>query len=66
MLKNLTRRWLAGLGVAGAFVAASAAPALAAPPADDVLLYANNALIAPGGAAKSVTLYAFTELRRRT
>lgn len=29
MLKHSTRRWLAGLGVAGAIVAASASPASA-------------------------------------
>ncbi|MCZ7440486.1 LPXTG cell wall anchor domain-containing protein [Micromonospora sp. WMMC241] len=67
MLSNSTRRWFAGLGVVGAFVAASATPALAAPPAlpeppaDDLLLYANGAIVAPGGPAKAVTLYAFTE-----
>ncbi|MEV0808912.1 LPXTG cell wall anchor domain-containing protein [Micromonospora sp. NPDC050200] len=61
MLKHSTRRWLAGLGVAGAFVAASATPAVAAPGSDEVLLYANDALIAAGGEAKSVTLYAFAE-----
>ena len=62
MLKHSARRWLAGIGVAGALVAASATPAAAVdPPADDLLLYANDALIAPGGVAKSVTLYAFTE-----
>ena len=33
MLTHSTRRWLAGLGVAGAFVAASASPAVAAPEA---------------------------------
>ncbi|SBT53680.1 LPXTG cell wall anchor domain-containing protein [Micromonospora narathiwatensis] len=61
MLSNSTRRWLAGLGVAGAFVAASATPAAAAPPANDVLLYANNALVAPGGEARNVTLLAYAE-----
>ncbi|MFG3422833.1 LPXTG cell wall anchor domain-containing protein [Micromonospora sp. NPDC048063] len=61
MLKHSTRRWLAGLGVAGALVAASASPAVAEEPGDELLLYANNALVAPGGEAKSVTLYAFAE-----
>lgn len=60
MLKHSTRRWLAGIGVVGAFIAASATPA-AAEPADDLLLYANDALIAPGGPAKYVTLSALTE-----
>ncbi|MGW3601622.1 LPXTG cell wall anchor domain-containing protein [Micromonospora sp. NPDC005161] len=34
MLTHSTRRWLAGLGVAGAFVAASASPAIADPAAE--------------------------------
>ncbi|PZF91212.1 LPXTG cell wall anchor domain-containing protein [Micromonospora deserti] len=62
MLSHSTRRWLAGLGVAGALVAASATPASAEESAEDFFLYANNALVAPGGEAKSVTLYAFTEM----
>ena len=32
MLTHSTRRWLAGIGVAGAFVAASATPAVAEEP----------------------------------
>ncbi|MFG3703119.1 LPXTG cell wall anchor domain-containing protein [Micromonospora sp. NPDC047670] len=62
MLKHSTRRWLAGLGVAGALVAASATPAVAEEPGDELLLYANNVLVAPGGEARSVTLYAFAEV----
>ncbi len=62
MLKQSTRRWLAGLGVAGAFVAASATPASAAP-ADDLDLYADNAIIAPGGPEKWVTLFGLTTER---
>ncbi|MDZ5445547.1 LPXTG cell wall anchor domain-containing protein [Micromonospora sp. 4G57] len=61
MFTHSTRRWLAGIGVAGAFVAASATPALAEPAVDDLLLYANDALIAPGGEARSVVLLAFTD-----
>ncbi|MFY1618651.1 LPXTG cell wall anchor domain-containing protein [Micromonospora sp. WMMD736] len=61
MLTHSTRRWLAGLGVAGAFVAASASPAVAEEPSNEVFLYANNALLAAGGEAKSVTLLAFAE-----
>ncbi|MFI6267592.1 LPXTG cell wall anchor domain-containing protein [Micromonospora zamorensis] len=61
MLTHSTRRWLAGLGVAGAFVAASATPAAAEEPSNEVFLYANNALLAAGGEAKAVTLQAFTE-----
>ncbi|SCL59321.1 LPXTG-motif cell wall anchor domain-containing protein [Micromonospora citrea] len=61
MFKHSTRRSLAGLGVAGALLAASATPAVAEEPGDELLLYANNALVAPGGEAKSVTLYAFAE-----
>ncbi|MEH0982311.1 LPXTG cell wall anchor domain-containing protein [Micromonospora sp. CPCC 205556] len=44
MLKHSTRRWLAGLGVAGAFVAASATPAYAA---DPLVIVAWDTLIAP-------------------
>ncbi|WBB65624.1 LPXTG cell wall anchor domain-containing protein [Micromonospora sp. WMMD812] len=46
MLKNSTRRWLAGLGVAGAFIAASATPALA----DDAPfeIVTHELLVAPG------------------
>ncbi|WP_433536431.1 cell wall anchor protein [Micromonospora sp. CA-249363] len=61
MLTHSTRRWLAGLGVAGAFVAASASPAAAEEPSNEVFLYANNALLAAGGEAKSVILQAFAE-----
>ncbi|MEU4333191.1 LPXTG cell wall anchor domain-containing protein [Micromonospora lupini] len=61
MLNHSTRRWLAGLGVAGAVIAASASPALAEEPSNEVFLYANNALLAAGGEAKSVTLLAFAE-----
>ncbi|SCE79124.1 LPXTG cell wall anchor domain-containing protein [Micromonospora chokoriensis] len=61
MLNHSTRRWLAGLGVAGAFVAASAGPASAEEPSKEIFLYANNVLLAPGGEAKAVTLQAFTE-----
>ncbi|MEU7753159.1 LPXTG cell wall anchor domain-containing protein [Micromonospora sp. NPDC049171] len=47
MLTHSTRRWLAGLGVAGAFVAASASPAAAAAPAVEYSLYFQNVTIAP-------------------
>ncbi|MEU8295992.1 LPXTG cell wall anchor domain-containing protein [Micromonospora sp. NPDC048909] len=60
MLKHSTRRWLAGLGVAGALVAASATPAAAAP-ADDFELYANNLIVAPGGPEKWLSLYSLVE-----
>ncbi|MEV5764994.1 LPXTG cell wall anchor domain-containing protein [Micromonospora sp. NPDC052213] len=62
MLKHSTRRWLAGLGVAGALVAASATPSSAAP-AEDLDLYANNVIVAPGGTEKWVTLFALTAER---
>ncbi|MGR6316547.1 LPXTG cell wall anchor domain-containing protein [Micromonospora soli] len=61
MLTHSARRWLAGIGVAGAFVAASATPAAAAPGSDDLLLYANNTLVAPGGEARAITLFAYAE-----
>ncbi|RGC69052.1 hypothetical protein C5N14_10915 [Micromonospora sp. MW-13] len=63
MFKHSTRRWLAGLGVAGVFVVASATPAVAAPtPADAQAakgfdLYANDVIVAPGGPEKLVSLY---------
>ncbi|MFC8618310.1 LPXTG cell wall anchor domain-containing protein [Micromonospora purpureochromogenes] len=44
MLTHSTRRWLAGLGVAGAFVAASATPAHAADPLE---IFAWDVLVAP-------------------
>ncbi|WP_200208723.1 LPXTG cell wall anchor domain-containing protein [Micromonospora coerulea] len=44
MFTHSTRRWLAGLGVAGAFVAASATPAVAAEDPFDV--YAGDLLVA--------------------
>ncbi|MEV1331804.1 LPXTG cell wall anchor domain-containing protein [Micromonospora costi] len=50
MLKNSARRWLAGLGVAGAFVAASATPAFA----DEAFeLNAPNVLVPVGHTAYS-------------
>ncbi|RQX17329.1 cell wall anchor protein [Micromonospora ureilytica] len=67
MLTHSTRRWLAGLGVAGAFVAASASPAVAAPTpaearaAQGFDLYANNIIIAPEGPEKWVSLYSLVE-----
>ncbi|QGN46020.1 LPXTG cell wall anchor domain-containing protein [Micromonospora sp. WMMC415] len=62
MLKHSARRWLAGIGVAGALVAASAIPASAAP-ADDLDLYANNVILAPGGTEKWVSLFGLTTER---
>ncbi|MEV0154208.1 cell wall anchor protein [Micromonospora sp. NPDC050686] len=65
MHAHSTRRWLAGLGVAGALVAASAIPAVAAPPplpdrqAQEFALYGNNVTVAPGGPEKYVGLYGF-------
>ncbi|SBT53679.1 LPXTG cell wall anchor domain-containing protein [Micromonospora narathiwatensis] len=66
MLRNSARRWLAGLGVAGAFVAASATPAFAADPTPSIAdvkgaqgfsLYANPVIVAPGGPEKWISLY---------
>ncbi|MBM0276442.1 LPXTG cell wall anchor domain-containing protein [Micromonospora tarensis] len=60
MRNHSTRRWLAGLGVAGAFVAASATPVSAAP-AEEFELYANNLIVAAGGPEKWVSLYSFVD-----
>ncbi|MGB2572437.1 LPXTG cell wall anchor domain-containing protein [Micromonospora citrea] len=59
MLKHSTRRWLAGLGVAGAFVAASATPASAEDSAVDLGLYFNDTTLAVGteGKVESPVLY---------
>ncbi|MGC4894443.1 LPXTG cell wall anchor domain-containing protein [Micromonospora sp. DT31] len=46
MLRNSTRRWLAGVGVAGAFVAASATPVLAAAPQAELGVYFSDTTIA--------------------
>lgn len=46
MLTHSTRRWLAGLGVAGAFVAASASPAVAAEAPFKIATH--DLLVAPG------------------
>ncbi|MFF5172501.1 LPXTG cell wall anchor domain-containing protein [Micromonospora sp. NPDC000089] len=46
MLTHPTRRWLAGLGVAGALVAASAAPGHAAAPAADLNIYLPDTTVA--------------------
>ncbi|MFI7609071.1 LPXTG cell wall anchor domain-containing protein [Micromonospora sp. NPDC049366] len=60
MLKNSTRRWLAGLGVVGAFVAASATPAAAEEPAVELGVHMTDMTIAVGteGKVDSPTLYA--------
>ncbi|MFE9651728.1 LPXTG cell wall anchor domain-containing protein [Micromonospora sp. NPDC006431] len=52
MLRNSTRRWLAGLGVAGAFVAASATPALAEEAQVKLGLYFGDTTIAAGSNGK--------------
>lgn len=68
MLTHSTRRWLAGLGVAGAFVAAAApaaaAPAALAAPVENLDLYANNVIVAPGGTDKWLTLFSLTTERQ--
>ncbi|SCG79736.1 LPXTG-motif cell wall anchor domain-containing protein [Micromonospora echinaurantiaca] len=51
MLRNSTRRWLAGLGVAGALVAASATPAFAEE-AIELGVYVNDTTIAAGSDGK--------------
>ncbi|MFF5200926.1 LPXTG cell wall anchor domain-containing protein [Micromonospora parva] len=58
MLTHSTRRWLAGLGVAGAFVAASATPAFAAPAAEFDLYFQDVTVAADSaGVVRSPSLY---------
>ncbi len=60
MLTHSTRRWLAGLGVAGALVAASASPAVAVEEAPIKLgLYFGDTTVATNSAGKvdSTTVY---------
>ncbi|MET8120963.1 LPXTG cell wall anchor domain-containing protein [Micromonospora sp. NPDC005291] len=58
MLTHSTRRWLAGLGVAGAFVAASASPAVAAPAAEFDLYFQDVTVAADSpGVVRSPSLY---------
>ncbi|MEU5788364.1 LPXTG cell wall anchor domain-containing protein [Micromonospora purpureochromogenes] len=59
MRTHSTRRWLAGLGVAGAIVAAAATPASAEESAVDLGLYFNDTTLAVGseGKAGSPILY---------
>ncbi|MGC4886104.1 LPXTG cell wall anchor domain-containing protein [Micromonospora sp. DT227] len=52
MLSHSTRRWLAGLGVAGAFVAASATPAVAAAPQIALGVYFGDTTVATGSDGK--------------
>ncbi|MER7440088.1 LPXTG cell wall anchor domain-containing protein [Micromonospora avicenniae] len=61
MLKSSARCWLAGLGVAGAFVAAAAAPA-AADPVDEVALYFPDTTVALGDQGKAVGARLFTRV----
>ncbi|MFD0784868.1 LPXTG cell wall anchor domain-containing protein, partial [Micromonospora azadirachtae] len=61
MLKSSAGRWLAGLGVAGVFIAASAAPA-AADPVDDVTLYFPDTNVALGDQGKTVAAKLFTQV----
>ncbi|MEU1687141.1 LPXTG cell wall anchor domain-containing protein [Micromonospora sp. NPDC005707] len=58
MLTNSSRRWLAGLGVAGAFVAASASPAFAAPAAEFELFFPDVTVAADSpGVVRGAGLY---------
>ncbi|MEW2384066.1 LPXTG cell wall anchor domain-containing protein [Micromonospora sp. NPDC047707] len=52
MLKHSTRRWFAGIGVAGALVAASATPATAQAPDVELGVYMNDLTIATDSAGK--------------
>ncbi|MBQ1074235.1 LPXTG cell wall anchor domain-containing protein [Micromonospora sp. C31] len=52
MLKHSTRRWLAGLGVAGALVAASATPAVAEDGDVELGVYFNDLTVAAGSDGK--------------
>ncbi|MEV5691018.1 LPXTG cell wall anchor domain-containing protein [Micromonospora globbae] len=52
MIKNSARRWLAGLGVAGAFVAASATPAFAEEPEITLGWYFSDTTVAAGTPGK--------------
>ncbi|MFG1881006.1 LPXTG cell wall anchor domain-containing protein [Micromonospora sp. NPDC049102] len=58
MLTHSTRRWLAGLGVVGAFVAASASPAFAAP-APEFDMYFEDVTVAVDtpGVVRAPSLY---------
>lgn len=60
MLTNSARRLLAGFGVVGAVVAATATPAVGQSKSGDTF-YANSVIVAPGGTEKYVSLYAFGE-----
>ncbi|MFC8851084.1 MULTISPECIES: cell wall anchor protein [unclassified Micromonospora] len=61
MHQHPVRRWLAGLAVVGALVATSTGTAVAAAPADEVTLYANDVTVAPGGPQKWVSLRALPD-----
>lgn len=54
-----SRRWLAGLGAAAALAATVPAPATAA--TGGLRLYANNAVIAPGGTLRTISVYPLTD-----
>ena len=74
MRKHATRRWLAGIGVVGVCVVASATPAPAAPASPgaspgavavaEFATSANNVTLAPAGPDKTVVLRALARNSR--
>ncbi|MFI7430230.1 LPXTG cell wall anchor domain-containing protein [Micromonospora sp. NPDC049836] len=60
-LTRTVRRWLAALGIAALVTAAGTAPAGAAAAGDDLALYANNAVLTPGGTLRTISVYPLTD-----
>lgn len=60
MLKHPTRRWLAGIGLAGALVAAAAAPASATETEITLDVYFDNITLAAGSAGKADLPYLYS------
>ncbi|MEW2429720.1 LPXTG cell wall anchor domain-containing protein [Micromonospora sp. NPDC047644] len=62
MPKQFARRWLAGVGIVGALLAASAVPAFASPAVEDLDFFVKDVVVAPGGPAKGSSLAARTRV----